>query len=79
MQACIRAATEAAWHLSERLKDQLLLVLSNAATCVLNSQLHHVHANSSCWQGLDCHPDVALSRELEGISQQVEDDLHGII
>lgn len=65
----------AAWHLAKRLKNQLLLVLGNATAGVLNTQLHHVHAHASRWQGLHRHPDVPLSGELEGIPKQVEDDL----
>lgn len=61
--------------LTKSLKDQLLLVLSNATACVLNAKLHHVHAHPSSRQGLDCHPDVPLCRELQGVAQQVEDDL----
>ena len=62
-------------YLTKRLKDQLLLVLGNATACVLHTELHHIHAHPSSRQGLHSHPDVPLCRELQGITQQVEDDL----
>lgn len=62
-------------YLTESLKDQLLLVFGNAAACVLHTELHHVHAHPSCRQGFHRHPDVPLCCELQGVTQQVEDDL----
>ena len=56
-------------YLAKCLKDELLLVSGNATARVLYTQLHHVHANTRCWQGLHCHPDIALSGELQRIPQ----------
>lgn len=62
-------------YLTKRLKDQLLLVFCNAAACVLHTELHHVHAHPSRRQGFHSHPDVPFCCELQGVTQQVEDDL----
>ena len=62
-------------YLTERLKDELLLVFGDAAACVLDTELHHVHTHPSRRQGFHSHPDVSLCCELQGIAQQVEDDL----